>query len=264
MKITRSAIENTILGAATLCVLCGGALFFKSIYFDAQNSTPSLGISKNTNGFNDVTVKDSKVIVPVTIGDVRYDIPAPYLYIVGSWDPTSSSYQSPLGMYIKGTDFSPDTEEKVGSENKPLFLWIQSKQKIRGSRPEAKSLFPTTKPPSTIEGFEEFVINNPYYFGYNYGKLVREKNLDRFGLTAYRGAGLIEVYAGQSSAGNVRSFYCTPSPSTWAISPTCNVNGASNLDEDVFLKYFFAKKYISDWDRFDSEIGKLFSKFKRK
>jgi hypothetical protein len=116
--------KYAICTALAISALSVGIFTLFSSHFENQFSVPSLNITKYTDRFNVVRVRDPSVIVPVTIGTVRYDIPAPYIYVVGVWDATSGSYSSPLGMYVKGTDFSPKIDEKVNSKNKPLNFWI--------------------------------------------------------------------------------------------------------------------------------------------
>ena len=118
------------------------------------------------------------------------------------------------------------------------------------------------KPPATIEEFDSFFNRNPSYFGLGTGKLVRAPELDQFGLIGYK-SHVIEIYLGLSSLGAIRSFSCIPKI-TWVVSPGCNVVGASKLDEDIFLRYHYSKKYIGDWDRIDAGISKLFADFKHK
>jgi hypothetical protein len=258
----RSTLKNKMYFTLAVCLGLAILLFavFKSNFGDTYFVKP-YGVTKYTNRFNDVGIKnDLNIIVPITIGNLRYNIPAPYLGLVGAWDPKSGSFYSPFKMYIKGTDFSPNKDEPAISPNKPLFLWIESKQMMAQQTSGKPKSVVLIKPPKTITEFDALINNEPSYFGVWYGKLVRVPDLDKFGLIVYRNSS-IEIYAGQSSFGEIRSFSCMQKL-TWVNVPLCEVKGASKLDEDIYMKYSYAKQYLADWDRFNAGISKLFSSFK--
>ena len=233
-------------------------VFYKVTHWKQYFVEP-YGITKYQNQVNEVGRKGSplNVNVSITLGTIRYDIPAAFLGLVGSWDEKSSSYLGPLSMYVKGTDFSPSEDEVATSPNKPIYLWIEPKQQ-RTPQNSMSNIAPE-KSPTTLQEFDALVNNRPPGFGVSSGKLIRAPDLDQFNLVAYRNDS-VEVYAGQRSMGGLLSFSCSRNT---AVS-ICNIEGVSKLDEDVSLKYRYAKQYIGDWDRFDAGLSTLFTDFKHK